>query len=237
MNLAKKTKFFSTFFTQKKVKERVGKNTNFRWEKQRMSASVTPAGSKVSAYLESLPEWSRAICSELRRIALAADPSIREDWKWGPNYASNGMVCGWSAFKSHVKLTFFNGSAMKDSLGLFNHCVDNDFNRSIKFTTLSEINEKQLKAYIREAVAVNNAGFKRVAKNEKEEAPPELLAALRKNKPALSFFESLTPGYRNDYIQQVVSAKQQKTKDARIGKIVNACAEGRKPNEQYKKKV
>ncbi|RYY39805.1 MAG: hypothetical protein EOO08_09040 [Chitinophagaceae bacterium] len=234
MILAKETKFFSTFFTEKKVKECGGKNTTLGCLKQRMTAPVTPASSKVSAYLESLPEWSRSICAGLRRIALSADPSIYEDWKWGPNYASNGMVCGWSAFKEHVKLTFFNGSAMKDPLGLFNHCVDNDFNRSIKFTRTDKINENQLKQYIRESVAVNKAGFKRVAKNEKADAPPALLAALKKDKKALAFFEALTPGYRNDYIQQVLSAKQEKTKQARIAKIVAACAEGRKPNEQYK---
>ncbi|TCZ70469.1 YdeI/OmpD-associated family protein [Flaviaesturariibacter aridisoli] len=200
-----------------------------------MPDAVKPATAKVLAYLERLPAWSRALGAELRRIALAADPSIEEEWKWGPNYGSHGMVCGWSAFKGHVKLTFFNGSAMSDRLRLFNHCVDNDFNRSIKFTRPEEINATQLTEYIRESVAVNRAGFKRVAKNEKAETPPGLRAALEKNRKALDFFEALTPGYRNDYIEQVVSAKQEKTRAARIEKIVAACAQGRKPNEAYKK--
>src|SRR5688572_4907162 len=98
-----------------------------------MATAKKDGSKKVAEYLESLPEWSAAICRKLQRIILKADPSIVEDWKWGPNYASNGMVCGYGAFQKHVKLTFFNGSAMTDSKGLFNHCVDNEFSRSIKY--------------------------------------------------------------------------------------------------------
>jgi hypothetical protein len=200
-----------------------------------MPTATKAATSKVSDYLQSLPEWSRAICAELRRIIRSADPSITEEWKWGPSYTSNGLVCGWSAFQKHVKVTFFNGGGMSDKAGLFNHCLDNEFNRSIKYTSLDEINERQLKAYIKESVAVNAAGYKRVVAPRTDAVPPELTAALKKNKAALAFFEALTPGYKREYIEMVTSAKQEKTRLARIEKVVDACAAGRKPNDQYKK--
>lgn len=118
--------------------------------------SVDPeASEKVSEYIESMPPFSKNICEKLRQIILSTDAGIIEDWKWGPNYSYDGMVCGYAAFQKHVKLTFFNGSGMKDSRKLFNHCLDNEFSRSVKYTTISEVDPKNLTLYIKESIAVN----------------------------------------------------------------------------------
>ena len=50
---------------------------------------------------------------------------------------------------------------MQDPQRLFNHCVDNEFSRSIKLTDVREIDAPLLQAYIRESIAVNKKGFKR----------------------------------------------------------------------------
>ena len=124
-----------------------------------MAAKAHPnAKQEITAYIESLPPFGQAICKKLRSVILKADASLTEDWKWGPHYSSNGMVCGFSAFQKHAKLTFFNGAAMKDPKGLFNHCVDNEFSRSIKYSDVKEIDEKTLADYVRESVAVNQKG-------------------------------------------------------------------------------
>ena len=80
-----------------------------------MTAAHPNATQEVLNYIATMPEFSRAICTKLRSIILKADKKIVEDWKWGPNYNYNGMICGYGAFKGHVKFTFFNGSAMKNS--------------------------------------------------------------------------------------------------------------------------
>ena len=54
-----------------------------------MAAPKQDAAQKITDYINGLPGWSQALCNRLRRIILAADPSIVEDWKWGPHYASN----------------------------------------------------------------------------------------------------------------------------------------------------
>lgn len=202
-----------------------------------MATTKQNGAQKVADYLDSLPEWSQAICNKLRRIILKADPSIVEDWKWGPNYSSNGMVCGYGAFQKHVKFTFFNGSAMKDSKGLFNHCVDNEFSRSIKYVDAKEINEKLLTEYIKESVAVNQKGFKRAIKDKTVDVPADLQAALKKNKKAQAFFEGLSYGYKKDFVELITTAKQEKTRLERIAKVVDHCAEGKKLNDKYKKVV
>lgn len=189
---------------------------------------------EVSDYIEKLPEWSRKCCEKLREIILNADSTIEEDWKWGPHYKSNGMVCGYGAFRKHIKLTFFNGSGMKDPKGLFNHCVDNEFSRSIKFTDVAEIKEAELVPYIIESVAVNKKGFKREIKNKQVDVPEELETALAKNKNAKQFFDALSYGYKKEFVEHVTAAKQEATKQTRINKVVDYCAAGKKLNDKHK---
>ncbi len=200
-----------------------------------MPTAAKPATDKVLNYIDSLPDWSRKICTELRRILLAADASIAEEWKWGPHYSCQGMVCGYGAFQKHVKVTFFNGSAMKDPKGLFNHCVDNEFSRSIKYTDISEIDTETLTAYIQESIAVNQKGYKRVVTDKTVEVPDDLQKALATNKKAAAFFAGLTYGYKKEFAEHVTTAKQEKTRIDRIAKIVGLCEEEKTLNHKYKK--
>ena len=202
-----------------------------------MPAAIKKEFNKVSAYLESLPEWSQTFCTKLRAIILKTDPEITEEWKWGPHYSCHGMVCGWGAFQKHIKLTFFNGSGMKDPKGLFNHCVDNEFSRSIKYTDVSELDEAVLQAYIHESIAVNKKGFKRTVADKTVQIPEELEAALSKNKNAKTFFENLSYGYKKEFVEHFKTAKQEKTKADRLAKILALCAEGKTLNGKYKKSV
>jgi hypothetical protein len=190
-----------------------------------MSAKSINAAAEVSAYINALPSFSKAICEKLRAIILAADPAITEEWKWGPHYQYNGMVCGYGAFQKHVKLTFFNGAAMKDTLKRFNHCVDNQFSRSIKYTDISEIDEEQVTDYVRESVEVNKKGFKREIKSKTVEVPDDFKAMLGQNKKARSFFEALSYGYKKEYVDWIISAKRAETRKERMQKTIMMCAE------------
>ena len=198
-----------------------------------MPAAKKEGTEKVTEYIESLPEWSRNICESLRQIILKADDRLLEEWKWGPHYSSQGMVCGYSAFQKHVKLTFFNGSAMTDPEGAFNHCVDNEFSRSIKFVEGEGLNKKMLTAYIQESVDINHKGFKRVVLEKEVVVPEELEKALLSNKAAHQFFHGLTYGYKKEFVGFVTSAKQEATRLDRIAKVVMLTAEGRRLNDQY----
>ena len=146
-----------------------------------MPAFHKNATAEVDKYIDKMPAFSKEICIRLREIILKAVSGIKEDWKWGPNYNFEGMVCGFGAFQKHVKFTFFNGSDMKDSNGLFNHCVDNEFCRSIKYVSADEIDEKMLTAYIKEAAAINKKGFKKVVKDKTVIVPDDLQQKLNKN--------------------------------------------------------
>jgi uncharacterized protein YdeI (YjbR/CyaY-like superfamily) len=195
------------------------------------------ASKEITKYIESLPDFSNSICTKLRALILKAAPDIAEDWKWGPNYNSNGMVCGFGGFKKHVVLHFFNGAGMKDTRKLFNFGKGNDFSRSIKFTDISEVNakEKYIIEYVKESVALNKNGFKREKKEKDAICPDDLYKALKKKPVAVKFFDSLAPGYKNEFIELVETAKRQETRDQRIKKVVGLCTAGEKLHDKYKK--
>jgi hypothetical protein len=197
---------------------------------------VHPNASKeITKYISELPDFSKEICKKLRSLILKAAPGIVEDWKWGPNYNYDGMVCGYGAFKAHVVLVFFNGSAMKDMHGLFNHGTDNDYTRGIRITDINQVNEKQLAEYVKESVALNRSGYKKSKVQKDDVCPDDLYKALRKKPVALKFFESLSTGYRNEFIEHVETAKRQETRDARVAKVVAMCLEGVRLHDKYKK--
>lgn len=63
-------------------------------------------------------------------------------------------------------------------------------------------------------------------------AMPELSAAelrqFRRDKVAWSFFEATPPGYRKVVVHWVVSAKKVETRAARLARLVEACARGKR---------
>jgi hypothetical protein len=199
-----------------------------------MAPKQSEATQQVLNYIDEMPDFSKSICKKLRSIILKADPEIVEEWKWGPHYSLNGMVCGYGGFKQHVKLTFFNGAGMKDAKKLFNHCVDNEFSRSVKYTDVKEIDEKAILEYVKESVAVNKKGFKREVKDKTVEVPDDLQKAITKNKTASKFFDTLTYGYKKEFVEWVTTAKRAETRSERVDKIVAMCAEGRKLNDKYR---
>ena len=95
-----------------------------------------------------------------------------EDVKWRkpsnpagvPVWERDGLICTGETYKDKVKLTFAKGAALKDPAGLFNSSLDGNVRRAIDIREGDKINEKALKALIREAVALNAAGSKKKTK-------------------------------------------------------------------------
>ena len=118
------------------------------------------AGLQIDGYINELPPWSKEICNKLRKIILTTSTKIIEDWKWGPNYYYEGMICGFGAFKNHVSFVFFQGALMSDPHKIIKNNEGNLHNRHIKFTTDKEVNSTVLKGYIKEAMQNNEHGEK-----------------------------------------------------------------------------
>lgn len=200
-----------------------------------MPAIHPNASREIDRSIASAPAFARPICRKLREIIRRADPGIVEDWKWGPNFNKGGMVCGFGAFKAHVTLTFFRGSLLKDPAKILAPCsASNAHNRSVKFASADEIDEKTLSAYVKEAAALNGKGVKAPARRKEIPVPPDLRKALGAQAKARAYFDGLTPGYRREYVEWIVEAKRPETRTERIRTTVRQCAEGKTLHFKYR---
>lgn len=198
-------------------------------------AHIDPnASALISEYIESMPPFGKEICTLLRTIILASSDQLVEDWKWGPNYNAQGMVCGYGTFQKHVKVTFFRGAELKDKYGLFNHCVDNISSRSIKYTSVAEVDEKKLAAYVKEAVKLNLHSPTQKRATQQTVIPDALQTILDKNPLAQQHFAAMPAYKQKEFIEQVETAKRPATLTARLEKIVTLLEANVGWNDKYR---
>lgn len=180
--------------------------------------------------------FAKPICKKLRAIIFSAEPKIIEDWKWGPNYYSNGMVCGFWHFKKHVTFTFYQGALLKDKYKVLQSNPGNLHNRHLKYTDAKEVNEKILIEYIREAVANNSKGIKLTETKDKTViVPDDFKKVLLKNK-LLPYFEKLAYTHRKEYVMWINDAKKEETRLKRMNTAIAKLKEKEGLNDKYLKK-
>jgi hypothetical protein len=113
----------------------------------------------IDARIEELGDWRGALLARLRKLIHAADPGVVEEWKWRgvPVWSHDGILCTGETYKSVVKMTFAKGASLKDPSGLFNASLEGNTRRAIDIREGEKIDEKALKALVREAVALNQS--------------------------------------------------------------------------------
>ncbi|WP_198116698.1 YdeI/OmpD-associated family protein [Massilia rhizosphaerae] len=84
------------------------------------------------------------------------------------------------------------------------------------------------------AFALRSEHRSRVYSHEREtpaELEPADLARFKRHKAAWAFFEACPPSYRKRMLHVVTSAKKPETRAARLERLIDACAEGRRLDE------
>lgn len=189
---------------------------------------------KVDFYFSKDNQWQEAI-NKLRTIVL--DCGVSEALKWGcPCYTFNGSnIVLIHVFKEYCALLFFKGALLKDTHGILVQQTENvQAARQLRFTSAKEIGkmERTLKAYIYEAIEVEKAGMKVTLKETSAFAMPEEFEKKLKKMPALKkAFAALTPGRQRGYLLHFAAAKQSKTREARIEKLIPEILKGKGLND------
>ena len=111
----------------------------------------------IDARIKELGDWRGETLAKIRALIKAADPEVEETWKWRgvPVWEHAGIISTGETYKAVVKMTFAKGAKLKDPAGLFNSNLDGNVRRAIDIREGEKINEKALKALIREAVKLN----------------------------------------------------------------------------------
>ncbi len=189
-----------------------------------------PPHPSVDAFLEQEERW-RPEFEALRAIVLPS--GLKEEIKWGkPTYTLDGNnVVLMHGFKDYAALLFMKGALMKDEERVLVQQTENvQSARQLRFTSVDEIKrmDNMLKAYVDEAIAIERSGEKIVKKTTADFPVAEEFQARLDGDPALkAAFEALTPGRQRGYLLFFSSAKQAKTREARIDKCVPQIMAGK----------
>jgi uncharacterized protein YdeI (YjbR/CyaY-like superfamily) len=135
-----------------------------------------------------------------------------------------------SALKAYAAVSFFKGALLKDPHGILEMPGENtQAARLIRFTSLEEIVEMEpiLRAYVQEAVQIEEAGLKVAFKKEPEPIPEEFQKIMDENPALKAAFEALTPGRQRGYILHFSQPKQSKTRVARVEKNIDKILAGK----------
>ena len=124
------------------------------------------ASQLIDAIIKGTSDWRGEMLARIRKIILEADPEVIEEVKWRkpsnamlgvPVWSHDGIICTGETYKQVVKMTFAKGASLKDPSGLFNSSLEGNTRRAIDFHEGDTIDEKGLKALIRQAAALNTS--------------------------------------------------------------------------------
>lgn len=189
---------------------------------------------KVDFFFSKAQRWQEEF-RKLRTIVLGC--GLTEELKWGkPCYMfeqSNVVLI--HGFKEYCALLFMKGALLKDSRGILVQQTENvQAARQIRFTNGREIVKMDsiLKAYIKEAIEVEKAGFEvRYKKTSEFKVPDELQNKLDAMPALRTAFDALTPGRRRGYLLHFSGAKQSKTRESRVEKCISQILKGKGLND------
>lgn len=185
---------------------------------------------KVDWYFVKNKQWQEEI-ETLRVYAL--ESGLSEELKWGcPCYLLDGKnVFLIHCFKEYCAYLFMKGAVMKDPKKiLIQQTANVQSARQIRFTGAKEIAKLKttLKAYIKEAIAIERSGVKVEFKKTTEfNMPEEFENKLNQDKALNKAFFSLTPGRQRGYLLYFSSAKQAATRESRIEKYTKQIIAGK----------
>jgi uncharacterized protein YdeI (YjbR/CyaY-like superfamily) len=173
--------------------------------------------------------WKAEIAA-MRRLLAGFD--LKEERKWGkPTYTLDGKnVVILQGFKEYFALGFFQGALLKDPKKRLVQLGQVQAGRVMKFASAKDIEAQAptIKAYVREAIAVEKAGLRVERKKTSDfPVPDELAQRFRQDPRFKRAFEALTPGRQRSYLYHFGAAKQSATRIARIDKATPAIFAGK----------
>ena len=192
-----------------------------------------PLGGTPDCKVHSWPD----VLLKLRAILLETE--LTEEVKWSvPCYTFNGKnVLIMSSLKEYVVLGFFKGVLLKDPAGVLIQSTPNmQAERQLRFTTVQQVTELEqvIKAYVQEAIEVEQAGLEVAYRKTSEFDVPDELQAMFDEDPAFrEAFQALTPGRQRGYLLHFSDAKQAKTRISRIEKCMPQIFEGIGLHDRY----
>ncbi len=199
---------------------------------------------RIDTYIAKSADFAKPILIHIRELVNKACPDVEETMKWSfPHFDYKGkMMCHMASFKQHCAFGFWKASLMKDVdkfVGMAKTEVA--MGHMGKITSVKDLpSDKIMLSYIKEAMRLNDDNVKLPSKakvkEEKEvEIPDFFKAALKRDAKAKKQFDAFTPGKRKEYIDWLMEAKTEATREKRLETALEWIAEGKHRHWKYAK--
>ena len=194
----------------------------------------------IDAYIAKAAAFAQPILQHLRNLVHKACPHATEAMKWSfPHFMTHGgNLCSMAAFKKHCSFGFWKGSLLEDKQGIITLENKEAMGSLGKITSLRDLPpDKVLIAYLKEADKLNKEGIKvkkEPAAKKELVVPPELAAALKKNKTAQKVWNGWSYSHKKEYSEWISEARTDATREKRLAQAVEQIAEGKDRNWKYR---
>jgi uncharacterized protein YdeI (YjbR/CyaY-like superfamily) len=170
--------------------------------------------------------------------SIIAKTDLVETTKWGGiMYTYNNKnVLGVGGFKNFFTLWFINGVFLKDDLKVLVNANEGITKalRQWRFKSKEEVNEKQILAYIKEAIANEEKGLSHKPQKKEVLISEFFQNELKKDKPFAEAFNVFSPFKQKEFLEYIDTAKQEKTKITRMEKIKPMILNNIGLNDKYR---
>jgi uncharacterized protein YdeI (YjbR/CyaY-like superfamily) len=193
---------------------------------------------RIDAYInDKAPDFAKPILKKLRALVHKGCPAVVEAMKWSnPSFDYKGIFCGMSAFKQHCTFGFW-----KDKLLRENAQAASALDALGRIHSVNDLPaDAVILGLIKKAAKLNEEGVK-IPKEFKPPrkplpVPKDFAAALKKTKGAAAEFDALPPSHKREYIEWIVEAKADETRQRRVTTAVEWIAQGKSKNWKYERK-
>lgn len=124
----------------------------------------------VDEYLLKIPEFARPVLVHFRKLVQEVCPEAEEILKWGhPSFNYKGILCGFAGFRNYCAIIFWKGALIQDSAQVLKQVGSSNMKRLDNLHSVKDLpSDKVLKAWIQEAVRLNEENIKLPAASKKE---------------------------------------------------------------------
>lgn len=197
---------------------------------------------RIDDYIAQSADFAVPVLEYLRSLVHEVYPDVKETMKWSfPHFEYKGSIlCSMASFKQHCSFGFWLESRLNDPDKLLAANGERTGMGSLgKIAGMDDLPPKEaLEGFIRQAIQLIDSGVK-MSKESKPPANRDLVVpeyfqnALAGNPEALKTFTGFSYTQKKEYVEWVVDAKAEATRQKRIATALEWLAEGKIRNWKY----
>ncbi|MCI0364043.1 MAG: YdeI/OmpD-associated family protein [Phycisphaerales bacterium] len=217
---------------------------------------------RIDAYIAKSADFAKPILNHLRALVHKGCPDVVETIKWGmPSLEYKGPFCGFAAFKQHCVFGFWKSALLfggdesegKTKGAQSRSASIEDARRKLnwgargrdpvpaRITSLDDLpSDAVILGLTKQAAKLNDDGIKLPAREKGKKkpvrVPKEFAAALKKTKKAAANFDAFSPSHKREYVEWIVEAKTDQTRERRIAAAIEWIAQGKSRPWKYQSK-